>query len=55
MGSEVGSRLEFWSKICNATLAETLAIIMRECDRLTLLITTYGDGPDGSLSKPFLI
>lgn len=52
MGSEVGSRLDMWSKICNATLAEQLTIIMREYDRLILQITTYGDD---TLSKPFSI
>ena len=50
MCSEVGSLLDMWSKICNATLAETLTITMREY-RLILQITTYGD--DLSL-KPFL-
>jgi hypothetical protein len=39
MSSEVGSRLDMWFKICNATLAESLATITREYDMLILQIT----------------
>lgn len=43
MYSELGLRLDMWSKICNATLADSLATIMREYDKLMLQITTKGD------------
>ena len=43
MDSELGLRLDMWSKICNATLSDSLATIMRECDKLMLQITTKGD------------
>lgn len=43
MDSELGLRLDMWSKICNATLANSLATIMREHGKLMLQITTKGD------------